>query len=87
MSDDAIRRMLGTSDRSRDALPEEKPPRLDMARCVVYPVSKAQEAMGLFKLKYHVEPSLCVASNIGGKREISAWIVGLVPIDWSDDAS
>ena len=85
MSNDAIRRMLGTQDRARDSLPEEKPPRLDMSRCVVYPVSKAQEAMGLFKAKYKIEPSLCVASNIGGKRDISAWIVGLVPLDWSED--
>lgn len=84
MTDDAIRRMLGTQDRAREALPEEKPPRLDMSRCVVYPVQKAQEAMGLFKSKYKVEPVLCIASAIGGKTRVDAWVVGYVPENWVD---
>lgn len=86
MSDDAIRKMLDLDTRSREALPHEKPPRLDMSRCVVYPVQKAQEAMGLFKAKYRVEPVLCIASAIGGKSKVDAWVVGYVPLDWTEDA-
>ncbi len=85
MTDDPkLRAALGLEPTREPSLPHEKPPRIDMSRCVVYPVQHAQEAMGLFKNKYHVEPTLCVASNIGGKTRIEAWIVGVVPENWSE---
>lgn len=87
MSDDAIRRMLGTQDRARDTLPEEKPPRIDMSRCRTYAVDKAEVAMGLFKAKYGVNPTLCVAAPIGGRSKVEGWTVGLIPSDWSESDS
>lgn len=85
MTDDPkIRAMLGLPSIPLPPLPE-RPTRIDFSRCVVYPTQSAQEAMGLFKQKYGVEPTLCVTSNIGGKKDVSAWVCGYVPLDWKEE--
>lgn len=84
MSDDPrIRAMLGLIDET-PLLPKPREERIDMQRCVVYPVSKAATAMGLFKEHYKCEPTFCTASNIGGKKAIEAWVVGYIPENWSE---
>lgn len=84
MTDDPkIRAMLSLPPLAAQPLPE-RPTRIDFSRCVVYPTQSAQEAMGLFKKKYGVEPVLCLASNIGGKKYVSVWVVGYVPLDWKE---
>lgn len=67
------------------SLPLEHPPRLDFSRCRTYAVSKAEEAMGLFKLKYGVAPTLCIAAPIGGRTRVEGWTCGYIPLDWSED--
>lgn len=84
MSDDKVLAMLGIERKDTVVVPEAKPERLDVSRCIVYPTRSQATAEGLFKRKYHVEATVSMATEIGGKRRIRAWLCGMIPKDWKE---
>lgn len=64
--------------------PEEKGERLDLSRMVTYPTRSRTLAEGMFREKYGIAPSVVIEASIGGKTNVRAFTVGLIPLDWSE---
>lgn len=68
----------------RPTAPDKPSEKLDLSRCVVYPTRSQNVAEARFKARFGVTPSVSMQASIGGRTKVAGWLVGMIPVGWSE---